>query len=97
MQSLWRKAFRAIRNAKNIYIYGFSFPTTDLSYLFQSALHLNKNDYKIYIVNTESNVEDKKKRYNEIFSEDKCDFNFCCSDNLEKLAEYLNKKLPENI
>ncbi|MBW1479435.1 hypothetical protein AT945_04055 [Campylobacter jejuni] len=98
LQSLWRKAFRAIRNAKNIYIYGFSFPMTDLSvvYLFQSALRLNKNDYKIYIVNTESNIENKKKRYNEIFSEGKCDFSFCRSDNLEKLTEHL-KKIPENI
>ncbi|EHN6916976.1 SIR2 family protein [Campylobacter jejuni] len=99
LQSLWRKAFEAIQKAKNIYIYGFSFPMTDLSvvYLFQSALRLNENDYKIYIVNTESNIENKKKRYNEIFSEGKCDFSFCCSDNLEKLAEHLNKRLSENI
>ncbi|HEB9286761.1 TPA: SIR2 family protein [Campylobacter coli] len=99
LQSLWRKAFKAIQNAKNIYIYGFSFPMTDLSavYLFQSALRLNENDYKIYIVNTESNIENKKKRYNEIFSEGRCDFSFCCSDNLEKLAEHLNKRLSENI
>ncbi|ECP9225457.1 TPA: SIR2 family protein [Campylobacter jejuni] len=98
LQSLWRKAFKAIQNAKNIYIYGFSFPMTDLSavYLFQSALRLNENDYKIYIVNTESNIENKKKRYGEIFSEGKCDFSFCCSDNLEKLTEHL-KKLSENI
>ncbi|HDZ5157561.1 TPA: hypothetical protein RTH57_001715, partial [Campylobacter jejuni] len=85
--------------AKNIYIYGFSFPLTDLSvvYLFKSALHLNKQDYKIYVINTESNIEDKKKRYNEIFGEGKCNFSFCCSDNLEKLAEHLNKKSPESI
>ncbi|HED6595095.1 hypothetical protein [Campylobacter coli] len=40
MQSLWRKVFKAIQKAKNIYIYGFSFPITDLSvvYLFKSAL-----------------------------------------------------------
>ena len=78
---------------KNIYIYGFSFPETDLSvfYLFKSALNLNKNDYKIYVVNTESNIKKTKKRYNEIFSEDKCDFSFCCSDNLKKLAEHFKK------
>ncbi|HDZ5056138.1 TPA: SIR2 family protein [Campylobacter jejuni] len=99
LQSLWRKAFKAIQKAKNIYIYGFSFPLTDLSvvYLFKSALHLNKQDYKIYVINTESNIEDKKKRYNEIFGEGKCNFSFCCSDNLEKLAEHLNKKSPESI
>lgn len=93
LRSLWKKAFKAIQKAKNIYIYGFSFPITDLSvvYLFKSALQ-NKQDYKIYIINTKSNIDDKKKRYNEIFGEGKCDFSFCCDDNLEKLAKHLNKK-----
>ncbi len=93
MQSLWKRAYEAIKNAKNIHIYGFSFPVTDLSvvYLFKSALQ-NKQDYKIYIINTKSNIDDKKKRYNEIFGEGKCDFSFCCDDNLEKLAKHLNKK-----
>ncbi|ECW8954991.1 hypothetical protein F5R70_06080 [Campylobacter lari] len=93
IQSLWKKAFKAIQKAKNIYIYGFSFPITDLSvvYLFKSALQ-NKQNYKIYVINTKSNIDDKKKRYNEIFGEDKCDFSFCCDDNLEKLAKHLNKK-----
>ncbi len=93
MQSLWKRAYEAIKNAKNIYIYGFSFPVTDLSvvYLFKSALQ-NKQDYKIYVINTKNHIDDKKKRYNEIFGEGKCDFSFCCDDNLEKLAKYLNKK-----
>lgn len=93
MQSLWKRAYEAIKNAKNIYIYGFSFPVTDLSvvYLFKSALQ-NKQDYKIYVINTKNHIDDKKKRYNEIFGEGKCDFSFCCNDNLEKLAKYLNKK-----
>lgn len=93
LRSLWKKAFKAIQKAKNIYIYGFSFPITDLSviYLFKSALQ-NKQDYKIYVINTKSNIDDKKKRYNEIFGEGKCDFSFCCDDNLEKLAKHLNKK-----
>ncbi|HEH4417148.1 TPA: SIR2 family protein [Campylobacter coli] len=93
LRSLWKKAFKAIQKAKNIYIYGFSFPVTDLSvvYLFKSALQ-NKQDYKIYVINTKSNIDDKKKRYNEIFGEGKCDFSFCCDDNLEKLAKHLNKK-----
>ncbi len=93
LRSLWKKAFKAIQKAKNIYIYGFSFPITDLSvvYLFKSALQ-NKQDYKIYVINTKSHIDDKKKRYNEIFGEGKCDFSFCCDDNLEKLAKHLNKK-----
>ncbi|HEF1256426.1 TPA: SIR2 family protein [Campylobacter coli] len=93
MQSLWKRAYEAIKNAKNIYIYGFSFPITDLSvvYLFKSALQ-NKQDYKIYVINTKSHIDDKKKRYKEIFGEGKCDFSFCCDDNLEKLAKHLNKK-----
>ncbi|CDG57365.1 hypothetical protein BN865_11580 [Campylobacter coli 76339] len=93
LRSLWKKAFKAIQKAKNIYIYGFSFPITDLSvvYLFKSALQ-NKQDYKIYVINTKSHIDDKKKRYNEIFGEEKCDFSFCCDDNLEKLAKHLNKK-----
>lgn len=93
LRSLWKKAFKAIQKAKNIYIYGFSFPITDLSvvYLFKSALQ-NKQDYKIYVINTKSNIDDTKKRYNEIFGEGKCDFSFCCDDNLEKLAKRLNKK-----
>lgn len=93
MQSLWKRAYEAIKNAKNIYIYGFSFPITDSSvvYLFKSALQ-NKQDYKIYVINTKSNIDDKRKRYNEIFGEGKCDFSFCCDDNLEKLAKHLNKK-----
>ncbi|EIU9966355.1 SIR2 family protein [Campylobacter coli] len=93
LRSLWKKAFKAIQKAKNIYIYGFSFPITDLSvvYLFKSALQ-NKQDYKIYVINTKSNIDDKNKRYNEIFGEGKCDFSFCCDDNLEKLAKHLNKK-----
>lgn len=93
LRSLWKKAFKAIQKAKNIYIYGFSFPITDLSvvYLFKSALQ-NKQDYKIYVINTKRDIGDKKKRYNEIFGKGKCDFSFCCDDNLEKLAKHLNKK-----
>lgn len=89
IQSLWKKAFKAIQKTKNIYIYGFSFPITDLS--FKSALQ-NKQDYKIYVINTKSHIDDKKKRYNEIFGKGKCDFSFCCDDNSEKLAKHLNKK-----
>lgn len=95
IQSLWKKAFNAIQKAKNIYIYGFSFPVTDLSivYLFKSALWLNKKQYKIYVINTENNIDEKKKRYIEIFGDDKCDFSFCCNDNLEKLVKSLQPRI----
>lgn len=98
MKMLWRQAYISMQKAKNIYIYGFSFPMTDLSviYLFQHALYSNK-DYKIYVINTENDIDNKKKRYNEIFGEGKCNFDLCCNDNLEKLADHLNGKLSKNI
>ena len=94
IQVLWGKAAKEIQNAKNIYIYGFSFPMTDLSvsYLFKSALSQNKNDYTIYVINTDNNLRYKQKRYKEIFGEDKCNFDFCCKNNLETLAKHLNEK-----
>lgn len=93
IQSLWNKSYELIKNAKNIYIYGFSFPMTDLSisYLFKSALAENR-DCKIYVINTKNNLDEKKKRYEEIFGNNRCNFDFCCDDNLKKLAEYLKTK-----
>ncbi|WP_243705918.1 hypothetical protein [Campylobacter volucris] len=98
IQALWTKAFNAIVKAKNIYIYGFSFPLSDLSivYLFQKALQLNKNNYIIYVVNTERNLNSKKKRYIDIFGEDKCNFEFCCEYNLKKFTKYLSHYVKED-
>ena len=82
IKSLWTKAFNAIENARNIYIYGFSFPQTDYSirFLFQSALR-NNPFCKIYVVNTDSNIEALKSHYNEIFGEHNCDFSCCVGNN----------------
>lgn len=82
IKSLWTKAFNAIENAHNIYIYGFSFPQTDYSirFLFQSALRNNPN-CKIYVVNTDSNLEALKSHYIEIFGEHNCNFDCCVGNN----------------
>ncbi len=89
IKSLWTKAFNAIENARNIYIYGFSFPQTDYSirFLFQSALRNNHN-YKIYVINTDSNIENLQSYYTEIFGENNCDFSCCVRNN--QLRELLN-------
>lgn len=89
IKSLWTKAFNAIENARNIYIYGFSFPQTDYSirFLFQSALR-NNPFCKIYVVNTDSNIEALKSHYNEIFGEHNCDFSCCVGNN--QLGALLN-------
>ncbi|EAK0450368.1 hypothetical protein YZ36_00045 [Campylobacter lari] len=98
MQALWMKAFNAIIKAKNIYIYGFSFLLSDLSivYLFQKALQLNKNNYTIYVINTNRNLSSKKKRYIDIFGENKCNFEFCCENNFKKFMKYLSCYIKED-
>lgn len=86
---LWKRSYQFLKNAKNIYIYGFSFPATDLSirFLFQSALAENTNEYKIYVINTDNG--DTKNRYKEIFG-DKCNFDMCVKENqIKKLADLL--------
>ena len=91
IKSLWTKAFNAIEKARNIYIYGFSFPQTDYSirFLFQSALR-NNPDCKIYVVNTDSNIDALKSHYTEIFEEQNCDFSCCVKNNqLEALLKIL--------
>lgn len=72
----WAKAHKAISQAEEIYIIGFSFPMTDLSakFLFQSALR--GNNAKIYVINPD-NSEDLKNRYIEIFREENLNFDFC--------------------
>ena len=82
LRALWKKAFNTLRTANNIYIYGFSFPLTDFSikFLFQSALK-NNNHYKIYIINTNTNLDNLKNRYFDVFEEDKCDFSCCVEKN----------------
>lgn len=92
--ALWQQAFDAIKNAKNIFIYGFSFPDTDYSikFLFQSALK-GREDYKIYVVNTNHNIQDLKNKYNYIFGEEYCNYECCVKNNqLEKLMEMIDEK-----
>lgn len=89
LRSLWKKAFKAIQKAKNIYIYGFSFPITDLS--VKVLFKINKTiKYMLSILSTILVI--KRKDIKKFLEKEKCDFSFCCDDNLEKLAKHLNKK-----
>jgi len=92
LRALWKRAFNAIENAENIYIYGFSFPSTDYSikFLFQSALRNNPN-CKIYVINTKESFDELKKRYDDVFGNNKCDFDCCVENNqLNSLLEIIN-------
>ena len=89
--ALWRQAFEAIQNAKNIYIYGFSFPETDYSikFLFQSALK-DRDDYQIYVINTNKNLDNLKNKYNTIFDEKFCNYDCCIEYNqLSKMIDMI--------
>lgn len=91
LKAIWRQAFDELRLAEEIYICGFSFPETDLSirFLFQSALEKNKNLQKIYFINTEMDLENKKKHFSNalIGYENKLDFTYCCEDSLNKFIQ----------
>lgn len=89
LRTLWKQAFNAIENAKNIYIYGFSFPETDYSikFLFQSAL-MNNSSCKIYVINTNNSLRELKTRYCRIFGKKNCDFSCCVENN--QLSSLLN-------
>ncbi len=81
LRLLWQSAFEAIQTARNIYIYGFSFPETDYSIksLFQEALK-DRNDYAIYVINkcdNEKQLMELKKKYNDIFGKEHCNY-YCC-------------------
>lgn len=98
LKKCWNQAFEAIKNARKIFIYGFSFPQTDLAikFLFQSALKLNSNNPKIYVINTEDLIiEDSeyyaKNRYENIFKGYDLDFKYCCKDSLKLFNEELYK------
>jgi len=94
LKALWRNAYDKLCNAENIYIYGFSFPTTDLSikFLFQNAIE-NNPYVKIYVINTKASSEKNNKdyiieRYENIFGKNKCNFDYCCENSLNK---FINK------
>lgn len=88
LSDIWSLGYKKIKNAKNIFIYGFSFPSTDLSvkYLFQSALKENKNNPKIYVINIESDelIQHYK---NDIFynHNELLNFNYCIKNSLDQL------------
>ncbi|MFH0702884.1 MAG: hypothetical protein V2B14_05025 [bacterium] len=62
LKLLWSKAHQYLRNAKEIYIIGFSFPMTDLPvrFLFQSALRGREKEVEIFVVNKEIPLSYKK-------------------------------------
>lgn len=95
IQTLWQEAYKKLQKADNIYVYGFSFPPTDLSvrYLFQSALSNNHKSPQIFVINTLKAVDntDKKNyckdRYEEIFKGFNPIFDYCCDNSLEKFVQ----------
>lgn len=101
LKSLWRQAFEKLKKAQNIYIYGFSFPPTDLSikFLFQSALSNNHNNPKIYVINTKDAISPQNKnyikdRFEDIFKGYNLNFDYCCDNSLIKFQdEILSPKI----
>lgn len=91
LEYIWQKAFKYISKAKKIYIIGFSFPKTDLSvkYLFESALKINKNNYEIFIVNTNES-KDFENRCKTVLGEEKCNFEYCKPN---CLLDFVNNEL----
>lgn len=87
---LWKQAYKYLANAEKIYIFGYSFPISDISVdtLFRSALANNPNNYKIYIF---GNSENENPRYKEIFK-DKYEYSYGNDKNTEKLLEIFNNK-----
>lgn len=85
---LWKQAYKYLANAEKIYVFGYSFPKSDISVdtLFRSALANNSNDYKIYIF---GNSENENPRYKEIFK-DKYEYSYGNDKNTERLLEILN-------
>ena len=104
IRTAWQRAFNSLKNAENIYIYGFSLPFTDLSvrFLFQSALIKNDKKPSIYVINTANAIEPSdiknycKDRYCEVFKGYNLKFNYCCDNSLEKFVnEIIVPKLEE--
>lgn len=89
LKKCWNQAYESLKNARKIFIYGFSFPQTDLAikFLFQSALRHN-HKFKIYVINTKDMVDENsqyyaKDRYQNIFARYDIDFKYCCDDSLK--------------
>ena len=94
LRTAWQRAFNSLKDADNIYIYGFSLPFTDLSvrFLFQSALIYNCKKPNIYVINTANAVDSSdvknycKERYLEVFNDYNINFDFCCSNSMENFV-----------
>lgn len=97
LQNIWYAAREVIHSADEIYIVGYSFPSSDFTaeFLFRQALassfpHSSIPNKKINIVNIEINDE-YKKRIERIFQ--KCEVNFFKEDVVHFLEYYLKKSV----
>jgi hypothetical protein len=97
IKALWQHAKAVLAHAREIYIIGFSFPTTDMSirFLFQQALRGSRN-LPIYVVNKVSGdkLTELKNKYASVFGKDSClNFEFCRdADVVSELAGYLEER-----
>lgn len=107
LKHIWLKAHNYLKQAREIYIIGFSFPMTDLSvkFLFQSALFYRYDKPKIYVVNVK-----KEPSYEELFKEFDVNYDYCCKCDMPKdqlyrcdkcnkespLQRFINEKLTRN-
>ena len=68
--TIWNEAGREIKEAKRIFIIGYSLPETDLyfKYLLYTTLSFNKNDPEIYIVDYREH-EKVIRKFKDIFTE----------------------------
>ena len=94
IKSIWNDAFDALKNAKRIFIVGFSFPATDISveFLFKSVFCNRDCKTKIYAVNTEDSIiKDSatyiKDRYDKVFSGFNVNYEYCCNNSFEELIK----------
>lgn len=94
IKAIWKRAFEKLSNADNIYIYGFSFPPTDLSvrFLLQSALSNNHKNPTIFVINTSDALKKESEyyledRFKEIFEGYNLNFDYCCDNSLEKFVQ----------
>lgn len=70
---LWRKAYKSLKRARNIYFIGYSLPETDLTIRFL----LNDIDFdklvNVYII--DPNADELKNKYNSLFEGEHADIN----------------------
>lgn len=99
LQLLWEAALLFTKFFDELYIIGYSLPKTDLAihYLFKLIIQNShptngKNgNQTIFIINTDDS-KDLKERYIDIFGKNKCNFEYCGPNALEK---FISTKLTE--